>query len=341
MRRGALRSRWRVIALPAIRSRRLRWVAIGLSAAILAAAISRSALSNQGEADTEPQRAGHLAPEEPIAPLPPEPWLDEARVALGERLFRDPRLSGSGTVSCSSCHDLATNGASGEAIDRGDGGELLAVNTPTVFNVGISFRLGWEGRFRHLTEHVASLIENPAIMGASLDDVVDRLRSDPDLVATFLEVYGERIDKENVVDALVNFERSLVTPRAPLDRWLEGDADALSKIEVEGYQLFKSTGCASCHQGAAVGANLFQRQGVFRPLVQPPPDIVRVPSLRNIAATAPYFHDGSAQTLGEAVRRMAKAQLNASLSDEEVARLVAFLVTLTGEYRGAPVRPAQ
>lgn len=273
-------------------------------------------------------------------PLPAELWLDGARVALGERLFHDPRLSGSGTLSCSSCHDLASNGASNVARDVGDSGERLAVNTPTVFNVGYSFRLGWEGRFRHLPKHAATLIENPRIMGASLDEVVARLRADRELGATFLRTYGRPIDEANLIDALVAFERSLVTPDARFDRWLRGDADTLSEIEIEGYQLFKSTGCASCHQGVAIGANLFQRQGVFRPLVPPPPETVRVPSLRNIAATAPYFHDGSAATLSQAVRRMAKAQLNASLAEEEVDKLVAFLGTLTGEFRDNPVRPA-
>ena len=195
----------------------------------------------------------------------------------------------------------------------GDDGELLTVNTPTVFNVGYSFRLGWEGRFRHLREHALALVENPRIMGASMDEVIPRLRADRALVATFQSTYGRPIDEANVIDALVAFERSLVTPNARFDRWLNGDPDALSEIEIEGYQLFKSTGCAACHQGVAVGANLFQRQGVFRPLVPPPPEIVRVPSLRNVTATAPYFHDGSATTLPQAVRRMARAQLNASL----------------------------
>lgn len=323
-----------------IRAFRHRWIGLGLAVSLSAVAIAWATVFCEGGALAESQGSGRLAAEEPIVPLPAEPWLDEARVALGERLFHDPRLSGSGTLSCSSCHDLASNGASGEALDRGDGGDLLALNTPTVFNVGANFRLGWEGRFRHLPEHVAALIENPRIMGASLGEVVDRLRADRDLAAAFRGAYGRPLDEANVVDALVNFERSLVTPNAPFDRWLQGDADALSEVEVKGYQLFKSTGCASCHQGVAIGANLFQRQGVFRPLVPPPPDMVRVPGLRNIAATAPYFHDGSAATLEDAVRRMARAQLNASLSDEEVDRLVAFLGTLTGEYRGVPVRPA-
>lgn len=332
--------RGRAEAAPGVRSTKWRWIARGLTAVVCGTVASSAALSDLSGASAGQREAVRPTAEEPILPLPAEPWLDEARVALGERLFHDPRLSGSGTLSCSSCHDLASNGAGGAARDKGDSGEVLTVNTPTVFNVGASFRLGWEGRFRRLPEHAAALIENPRIMGASLAEVVARLRADRDLAAAFRDAYGQPIDAVNVIDALVSFERSLVTPNAPFDRWLNGDADALSAIEVEGYELFKSTGCASCHQGAAIGANLFQRQGVFRPLVPPPPDIVRVPSLRNVATTAPYFHDGSAATLDEAVRRMAQAQLNAALFDAEVERLVAFLGTLTGEYRGRPVRTA-
>ena len=314
-----------------------RWAAVAL--ALLVGAGLIWALHGSKDALAQPQPAGG-ATLEPIAPLPAEPWLDEARVALGERLFHDTRLSGSGTLSCASCHDLATNGASAAELDTGDAGDMLAVNTPTIFNVAHNYRLGWEGRFRDPARHAVALIENPSIMGASLPAVVERLRADGALTAAFRSAYGQNINAANVVDALVEFERSLATPNAPFDRWLKGETDALSEIEFEGYRLFKSTGCSSCHQGIAVGANLFQRQGVFQPLVPPPPDIVRVPGLRNVAATAPYFHDGSAATLAEAVHRMARAQLNASLSDEEVDKVVAFLRTLTGEYRGVPVRPA-
>jgi cytochrome c peroxidase len=135
----------------------------------------------------------------------------------------------------------------------------------------------------------------------------------------------------------VTFEISLLTPGSRFDRWLGGDASALSAEERDGYQLFKSLGCSSCHQGANVGGNLFERQGIFRPLVAAKPEIVRVPSLRNIATTPPYFHDGSTPTLKEAVRKMAAAQLDRTLSDQQVDSIVAFLQTLTGTYRGAPV----
>jgi cytochrome c peroxidase len=137
---------------------------------------------------------------------------------------------------------------------------------------------------------------------------------------------------------MVTFERSLVTPGSRFDRWLGGDASALSADELEGYRLFKSLGCSSCHQGVNVGGNLFQRQGVFHPLVQGPPEIVRVPSLRNVATTAPYFHDGSAATLDDAVRKMGLAQLNATLTDQQIKAIVAYLQSLTGSYRGTPVR---
>jgi cytochrome c peroxidase len=135
----------------------------------------------------------------------------------------------------------------------------------------------------------------------------------------------------------VTFERSLLTPGSRFDRWLGGDASALSADELEGYRLFKSFGCSSCHQGVNVGGNLFERQGIFRPLVKGQPETVRVPSLRNVAVTAPYFHDGSALTLEDAVKRMAAAQLDRTLTDRQVGSIVAFLQTLTGNYRGAAI----
>jgi cytochrome c peroxidase len=149
--------------------------------------------------------------------------------------------------------------------------------------------------------------------------------------------YGHGPDRESLLDALVTFEKSLVTPGSRFDRWLGGNMSALSDKEQDGYRLFKSLGCASCHQGVNVGGNLMERQGIFRELVVGKPAIVRVPSLRNVAMTAPYFHDGSAPTLQDAIRRMAAAQLDRTLSDQQVDSLVAFLKTLTGTYQGNPV----
>jgi len=177
-------------------------------------------------------------------------------------------------------------------------------------------------------------------MRSSVADVVRKLNADPEIVDQFRAAYGGEPDRNRFLDAMVTFERSLVTPGARFDQWLSGDRAALSEVEVEGYQLFKSVGCSSCHQGVNVGGNLFERQGIFHPLVHRPPEIVRVPSLRNVATTAPYFHDGSAATLQDAVRRMAASQLDRTLTDQQMESLVAFLRTLTGNYRGSPVGAA-
>ena len=141
-----------------------------------------------------------------------------------------------------------------------------------------------------------------------------------------------------MLDAIATYERSLVTPSSRFDRWLEGDKLALSHDELQGYRYFKSMGCIACHQGANVGGNVFERSGVFHPLTDSGPILLRVPSLRNVATTAPYFHDGSAATLADAVRRMASAQLNRKLADPQTQAIVAFLNTLTGDYDGRPVR---
>ena len=231
---------------------------------------------------------------EPITPVPAIPAQDPRRLALGERLFHDRRLSHGDTRSCSSCHDIRTNGASANARDLTPEGRPLALNTPTVFNASLNFRLNWEGNVRTLEESVERILRNPDIMASSADEVVSKLRADPETVRQFRDAYGRAPDIAAVVDAIATYERSLVTPDSRFDRWLAGEAGAITPEELSGYQLFKSLGCISCHQGVNMGGNLFQRHGIFQPLGTPDPLLVRVPSLRNVAATAPYFHDGSA-----------------------------------------------
>jgi cytochrome c peroxidase len=269
---------------------------------------------------------------EPITPVPEPPAADPLKVALGERLFGDPRLSGGNTRKCSSCHDLSTNGASRNVHDTAPDGSLLSVNTPTVFNSTLCFRLGWEGEFRTLEAQAAATLQNPRIMDSRIDEVVGKLSHDTVLVHQFEAAYGHGPDPASVLDAIATFERSLVTPRSLFDRWLAGDTAALSAKQIDGYRLFKSLGCVSCHQGVNVGGNLFQRHGIFHPLAQAEPEILRVPSLRNVATTGPYFHDGSAPSLDDAVRKMATAQLDLALTDEQVDEIVAYLRTLTGTY---------
>ena len=306
---------------------------------VLLASIAATQAPPQPE--SAPAQINAVADQEPITPIPSPPAADPLKLALGERLFDDGRLSASGKVACSSCHDLSTNGAGGDRRGMAQGESKLPFDTLTIFNAALSFRLNWEGNFRTLAGQAESSIENPGNdMHSSVADVVRKLNADPAISRQFYAAYGRAPDRQNFLDALVTFERSLLTPGSRFDRWLGGDASALSAAELEGYRTFKSLGCIACHQGVNVGGNLFERQGVFRPLVEGQPKIVRVPSLRNVATTAPYFHDGSAATLEVAVRRMAAAQLDRTLTDQQVASVVSFLKTLTGNYRGSPVAGA-
>jgi cytochrome c peroxidase len=279
--------------------------------------------------------SGITSAQEPITPVPDAVINDLQKVRLGERLFGDPRLSHDNSRSCLSCHDLQTNGASTARHDVGLDGSSLPLNTPTIFNATLSFRLGWEGKLQTFESDIKQALESPGIMGTSLAEVLQKLNKDLGVRREFVMVYGRPPDAENVVDAIVSFEKTLVTPGSRFDRWLAGDAAALSAEELDGYRLYKSLGCVSCHQGVNIGGNLFQRHGIFRPLASPKPEILRVPSLRNVATTPPYFHDGSAPTLDDAVRKMGAAQLNSTLTDQQVTAIVAYLQTLTGQYRGA------
>ncbi len=279
---------------------------------------------------------------EPITPIPAPPPANPLQMALGERLFEDPRLSHANVRSCATCHDLHINGA-GKTRSTALDGKPLQFQTPTVFNAALSFRLSWEGRYRTLEEQITASLVNPAIMGTNMDEVLGKLRGDPEMVGRFESAFGHGPDERSLVAAVATFERSLLTPGSRFDRWLAGDAAALSDRELTGYRLFKSLGCIACHQGVNIGGNLFERAGIFRPLdqdapaAQNAPKVLRVPSLRNVAVTAPYFHDGSARTLDDAVRRMSRAQLNSSLSDEQVEAIVGWLRTLTGYYLGRPL----
>jgi cytochrome c peroxidase len=272
------------------------------------------------------------ADQEPITPIPPPPVQDPRQVALGDRLFHDPRLSHDNTLSCNSCHDLATNGASASRPNPTPG--AVELNIPTVFNAALSFRLDWEGDQRTLEGQVEQTLAKT--MGSSVEEALHKLRADPNVARQFREAFGREADGAALLGAIADYERTLLTPGSRFDRWLSGDANAITTQEFAGYQLFKSLGCVSCHQGVNVGGNMFQRHGIFHPLASPKPEIVRVPSLRNVAVTPPYFHDGSAPTLPQAVKAMGYAQLDRTLTDDQTKAIVAFLNTLTGTYLGKP-----
>jgi len=288
---------------------------------------------------------------EPIAPIPVAGALDAAKVRLGERLFRDVRLSQDNKFACASCHGLDQGGDDGRTRSIGGDGRPLDFNTPTVFNAALSFRLNWRGNFRTLEEQAEAVLLDPRLMATSWETLIAKLQADQTYKDQFASAYGQPPARPLVLDALATFERSLLTPRAPFDRWLAGERDAIGPEEKRGYELFKSHGCVACHQGVNVGGNLFQRFGVFDdPHVTVPPtradlgrfaltgkaedrSVFRVPSLRNVARTAPYFHDGRAATLDDAVAEMGRIQLGRVLAPQEIGLIVRFLNALSGEYR--------
>lgn len=289
---------------------------------------------------------------EPLTPLPATRIRDPLKIELGRALFSDPLLSASQKVSCNSCHDLSMGGTVRLPRAIGTDGRRL-MNVPTIFNVANNYRLGWRGNLRSLPEQNEAMLLGGSLMATNWNLLVARLGSSRLYNAKFGAAYGEAPTKENILDALVSYEGSLQTPGAPFDRYLEGDPGALSALQIKGYALFKDYGCASCHQGSNIGGNMIEKVGIFRPADQgpkgtPQPDatewgagdaqaegrIFRVPSLRNVAVTGPYFHDGRVPDLPTAVSTMGRLQLGRELSPQDIAAMTAFLESLTGSYEG-------
>jgi cytochrome c peroxidase len=293
---------------------------------------------------------------EPIQPIPLQIDLDEKKVTLGEKLFRDVRLSSDKKVACISCHGFDTGGVDRMTRSRGVKGQLNLVNTPTVFNSGFNFKLDWDGKYENLFTNVDGPLLSPIIMGGKWEEIIPMLRSSPDYVKAFAKAYPDGITKDNVRDAIATFEESLYTPNSRFDQFLRGNSNALTQEEKEGYNLFKEYGCVSCHQGINVGGNMFQKFGVLGDYFADRGKVIkadlgrfnvtgqekdryvfRVPSLRNVELTSPYFHDGTTETLEQAVNVMVKYQLGRSLKSEQINLIIQFLKTLTGEYQGKPL----
>lgn len=292
---------------------------------------------------------------EPIRPLPSRSAVDPARAALGRVLFHDLRLSRDNTQSCASCHQLQYGGADPRPLSLGPGGLPMLRNTPSVYNSALSFRQGWIGSYSGIGSVLQHVMGSAAGAPSAWDIVVSRLTGDQAMAARFNRVYGDDARVDLVQDALGSYLKSLATP-SRFDRYLRGDKAALSADEKSGYAKFKGYGCVSCHQGANVGGNLYQKFGAMRELGKDAPigadlgrylltrrdadrNMFRVPSLRNVALTAPYFHNGSVATLDEAVGAMFKYQLGRAAPAQDQLLIVGFLRTLSGENlppAGAP-----
>ena len=287
-----------------------------------------------------------FAAEEPIQPIEMPENLDAGKVELGKKLFFDPRLSKSGWISCNSCHNLSMGGSDNLATSIGHNWHKGPINAPTVLNSSMNVAQFWDGRARSLQDQAAGPIANPGEMAFSHELAVDVIASIPRYVSDFTTVFGtEAVTIDHITKAIAAFEETLVTPNAPFDKWLMGDERALTAEERSGYGLFKSSGCASCHNGPAAGGSSFRKMGVVTPYQTTSTAEGRravtgrdadrfnfkVPTLRNVELTYPYFHDGEAATLTQAVDVMGRLQLGRTFTPDENAKLVAFLKTLTGK----------
>lgn len=289
-------------------------------------------------------------------PLPERLELDSNKIALGEKLFNEVRLSSNNAVSCASCHVLLKGGTDNRYRSIGVNGGTGEVNAPTVLNSGFNFVQFWDGRALSLESQIEGPVNHPKEMASNWQQVLDKLQHDSNYSKQFSKLYQDGITPTNIKDAIATFERSLTTPNSRFDKYLRGNLDALSPNEILGYELFQSYGCATCHQGVNLGGNMFEKMGLMgdyfadrghvtqadngRFNLNHNPESMhefRVPSLRNVALTAPYFHDGNAKTLEDAIIIMAKYQLGRPMPETDLDAIAAYLRSLTGEFQGNPL----
>jgi len=290
--------------------------------------------------------------QEPILPIPLNIDTNTQKAKLGETLFFDTRLSSNNRISCASCHIFTAGGADNLVTGISISTEQNIINTPSIFNARYNFRQNWNGQAKTLGQQIDLAIKSEHEFNNTWLKILPELRKDNHLNNRFNNVYKDGITRKNVIDAIVEFEKTLITPNSRFDRYLRKEDIKLTKDEINGYIAFKELGCISCHQGINVGGNLFQKFGVFYNYIAErgnikKPDygrmnvtnrkidafVFKVPSLRNVAVTAPYLHDGSAKTIEDAIRIMGKTQLGRILTDNETRLIKLFLNTLTGEYK--------
>ncbi|MBR2917120.1 MAG: cytochrome-c peroxidase, partial [Campylobacter sp.] len=271
---------------------------------------------------------------------------DKEKAMLGKQLYMDTSLSKDGKVSCNTCHDLKRYGVDNEIFSIGADGVLdEPFNSPTTFNSVFNFVQFWDGKAKNLAEQAKNPFINPKEMALKDEaEVVKRVEANAKYKASFDKIYGE-ITMQNITDAIAEFEKTLITPNSPFDRYLNGDENAISSQAKRGWEAFKSNGCIACHQGQNVGGTMYQKIGIFEPYpnqenlgryeitkIESDKMVFKVPSLRNVAKTAPYYHDGSIPTLDACVQFMAYYQLGRFLDQQTVDDIVAFLESLTGEF---------
>ena len=295
---------------------------------------------------------------EPVRPIDTKVDYDEAKAALGFALFHDTRLSVDNTVSCATCHALETAGVDNHQYSHGVDDQLGGVNAPTVYNAVYNFVQFWDGRAKTLADQAAGPPLNPVEMAStSFDEIIAKLNADKPFAKAFGKVYPDGLTEANITDAIEEFERTLITPNSRFDKWLRGDDSAITAEELAGYELFKKYDCATCHVGPNLGGQSYELMGLRRHYfadrgleltnedngryketqVERDRHRFKVPGLRNVEHTWPYYHDGTRHTLDEAVRDMALYQSGVELSEPEVEKIESFLKTLTGEHNGVQI----
>ena len=296
---------------------------------------------------------------EPIRPIPDSVAVDAAKVQLGKELYHDTRLSGDGTISCASCHAIETAGVDNHQFSDGIGGQLGGINAPTSYNSVFNFVQFWDGRAATLAEQAAGPPLNPVEMGSkSFDEIAARLAADDDFNKRFLASYPEGLNEKTITDAIAEYEKTLLTPNSPFDRYLKGDKGAMTAEQIEGYAIFKDYKCATCHAGVNMGglsyemmgqrANYFQDREInaksgltdsdngrwAQTKVERDRYRFKTPTLRNVSLTWPYYHDGSVATLEKAIEMMAEYQVGRKMPEAEIAKVKTFLDAQTGQYQG-------
>ena len=279
---------------------------------------------------------------EAIVPIPLSMQVDAKKAALGKQLFFDTKLSRDETLNCANCHILEDGGDDNLPTSFGINGQKGPINSPTVYNAVFNFRQFWDGRASDLQDQAGGPLENPKEMGFTFKELIKRLQNTP-YKEKFAALYPDGITKKNITDAIAEYEKTLITPNAPFDKFLRGDNKAITQEQKEGYALFKSKGCITCHHGINIGGNLYNKFGIYQDAnttdfgrynithKQRDKYYFKVPSLRNIAQTAPYFHDARTSDLKTAVYIMAQYQLGRKITPQEIDKIVAFLQSLSGE----------